>query len=197
MIGGGIVWMTGLSGAGKSTLAASLSTRLAPARPVQLLDGDEVRAFLSAGLGFSRADRDTNVQRIAYVARLLAHHGVLVFVAAISPYASTRASLRARSHAAGHPFIEVFVDAPLEVVIARDVKGLYRRALSGELPSFTGVSDPYEPPSAPDLVVRTGHHDLATCESQLLRLLDERDLVPSAVPAAPEDPTAAVRVRTR
>lgn len=197
MSGGGIVWMTGLSGAGKSTLATSLSNRLAPARPVQLLDGDEVRAFLSAGLGFSRADRDTNVQRIAYVARLLAHHGVLVFVAAISPYAATRASLRAQSRAAGHPFLEIFVDAPLDVVIARDVKGLYRRALSGELPSFTGISDPYEPPFAPDLVVRTDRDDLATCESQLLRLLDERDLLPAAIPAAREDQTATVRVRTR
>lgn len=197
MIGGGIVWMTGLSGAGKSTLASSLAARLSPARPVELLDGDEVRAFLSAGLGFSRADRDTNVQRIAYVARLLANHGVLVFVAAISPYASTRASLRAQSHAAGHPFLEIFIDAPLEVVIARDVKGLYRRALAGELPGFTGISDPYEPPLAPDLVVHTARHDLTTCESQLLRLLDDRGLLPAAIPTTHQDHASTVRVRTR
>lgn len=170
---GGVVWLTGLSGAGKSTLATAVAAHLRPRRSVELLDGDEVRAFLSAGLGFSRADRDTNVQRIAYVARLLARHGVLVLVAAISPYASTRASLRAQSEAAGHPFLEVFVDAPLEVVIARDVKGLYKRALAGELPSFTGVSDPYEAPTAPELALRTDHHDLATCAAQLLRLLEE------------------------
>jgi len=103
---GGIVWLTGLSGAGKSTLSTALFARLSGRRPVELLDGDDVRTFLSAGLGFSRADRDTNVHRIAYVGRLLARHGVLVLVAAISPYAATRAQLRARSEAAGHPFVE-------------------------------------------------------------------------------------------
>src|SRR5438270_731872 len=122
---GGVVWFTGLSGAGKSTLATAIAKRLEAVRPVELLDGDDLRTFVSAGLGFSRADRDTNVQRIAYIARLLAKHGVLVFVAAISPYANTRAAVRALSEAAGHPFIEVFVNAPLDAVIARDVKGLY------------------------------------------------------------------------
>src|SRR5207248_2481887 len=111
-------------------------------RPVELLDGDDIRTFLSAGLGFSRADRDTNVQRIAYVARLLARHGVLVLVAAISPYADSRARARALSEAAGHAFVEVFVHAPLETVVERDVKGLYQRARAGEIPSFTGISDP-------------------------------------------------------
>ncbi len=179
--GGGVVWLTGLSGAGKSTLAQALAARLAPARPVQLLDGDDVRAFLSAGLGFSRADRDTNVRRIAYVARLLAHHGVLVLVAAISPYADTRAELRAASAAAGHPFLEIFVDAPLDVVIARDPKGLYQRALAGELPHFTGISDPYEPPPAPDAAVRTDRQDRAACEAHILRALDARGLLPRMV----------------
>ena len=103
MTRGGILWLTGLSGAGKSTLATSLATRLAPVRPLELLDGDEVREFLSAGLTFSRADRDTNVRRIGFVARLLAKHGVLVLVAAISPYAATRNEVRAASEAAGHP----------------------------------------------------------------------------------------------
>jgi adenylylsulfate kinase len=177
---GGIVWMTGLSGAGKSTLATALAARLAPVRPVELLDGDDVRTFLSAGLGFSRAERDTNVHRIAYVARLLANHGVLVFVAAISPYAETRAELRARSDAAGHPFVEVFVHAPLETVIERDVKGLYKRAQAGEIPSFTGISDPYEPPVNPDVEVRTDREARADCEAHILRALALRGLIAPA-----------------
>jgi len=175
---GGIVWMTGLSGAGKSTLSTALAARLSPLRPVELLDGDDVRTFLSAGLGYSRADRDTNVHRIAYVARLLARHGVLVFVAAISPYADTRARLRELSIAAGHAFVEVFVHAPLETVIARDVKGLYQRARAGEIPSFTGISDPYEPPTAPDVEVRTDRDDRATCEARIVDALVARGLVP-------------------
>jgi adenylylsulfate kinase len=152
---GGIVWLTGLSGAGKSTLVNALAARLSPVRLVEVLDGDEVRTFLSRGLGFSREDRDTNVQRIAYVARLLARHGVLVLVAAISPYTATRDDLKRRSEADGHPFVEVYVNAPLATVIERDVKGLYRRALAGEIASFTGVSDAYEPPTAPAVEVRT------------------------------------------
>ena len=174
---GGIVWMTGLSGAGKSTLSTALAARLAQVRPVELLDGDDVRTFLSAGLGYSRADRDTNVNRIAYVARLLARHGVLVFVAAISPYAETRAKLRALSEAAGHPFVEVYVHAPLETVIARDVKGLYQRAQAGEIPSFTGISDPYEPPTTPDVEVRTDREDQPACEARIVEALVERGLL--------------------
>jgi adenylylsulfate kinase len=176
---GGVVWFTGLSGAGKSTLSTAIAARVAAQRPVELLDGDDVRTFLSAGLGFSRADRDTNVHRIAYVARLLANHGVLVFVAAISPYADTRARLRALSTAAGHAFVEVFVHAPLEIVIARDVKGLYQRAQAGEIPSFTGISDPYEPPTAPDVEVRTDRDDRATCEARIIDTLVARGLVPA------------------
>jgi adenylylsulfate kinase len=174
---GGIVWMTGLSGAGKSTLATAIAARLATARSIELLDGDDIRTFLSAGLGFSRADRDTNVHRIAYVARLLAKHGVLVFVAAISPYAETRARLRELSVAAGHPFVEIFVHASLEAVIERDVKGLYKRAQAGEIPSFTGISDPYEAPSAPDVEVRTDKEGRAECEARILRALAERGLI--------------------
>ncbi len=180
---GGILWMTGLSGAGKSTLATSLTATLAartPARPVELLDGDEVRGFLSAGLGFSRIDRDINVSRMAFVARLLARHGVLAIVAAISPYAATRALLRAASQRQGHPFLEVFVDAPLDVVIARDVKGLYKRALAGELPSFTGISDPYEPPAAPDLLLRTDRMSPAECQEALLGALEAHGLLSAA-----------------
>ena len=176
---GGIVWLTGLSGAGKSTLASALAARFAPVRPVELLDGDEVRAFLSKGLGFSREDRDTNVQRIAYVARLLSKHGVLAIVAAISPYAATRDDLRRCSAAAGHPFVEVYVNAPLATVIARDVKGLYRRALAGELANVTGISDPYEPPPAPAVEVRTDLETPAESEAKIFARLVELGLAPA------------------
>jgi len=166
---GAIIWLTGLSGAGKSTLATALAGELAAElRAHELLDGDEVRTFLSAGLGFSRADRDTNIRRIGYVARLLAKHGVLVIVSAISPYRATRDELRAASAAAGHGFVEVFVNAPLETVIARDVKGLYAKAQAGEIPSFTGISDPYEPPLSPELELRTDQLSIEDCVAQIL-----------------------------
>lgn len=168
---GGIAWLTGLSGAGKTTLATAVSQRMATTRPVELLDGDELRLYVSAGLGFTRADRDTNVHRIAYIGRLLAKHGVLVFVAAISPYADTRAELKRLSESAGHPFIEIFVNAPLATVVERDVKGLYKRALAGEIPHFTGVSDPYEPPPQPDLEVRTDRDPRAVCEDAIIAKL--------------------------
>ena len=165
---GGIVWLTGLSGAGKSTLATAVSQRLALQRPVELLDGDEMREFLTAGLTFSKQDRDTNVQRIAYVARLLAKHGVRVFVAAISPYALTRADVKRRAEAAGLAFLEIFVNAPLATVAERDVKGLYKKAMAGEIANFTGVSDPYEPPLSPTLEVRTDHETLQLCEQRIV-----------------------------
>jgi adenylyl-sulfate kinase len=173
---GGVVWLTGLSGAGKSTLVSALAARLRPVRPVEVLDGDEVRRFLSRGLGFSREDRDTNVQRIAYVARLLAKQGVLVLVAAISPYAATRADLRRRSEAAGHAFVEVYVNAPLATVIERDVKGLYRRALDGEIEHFTGISDVYEPPTAPAVEVRTDLEAPHESEARIFAVLAELGL---------------------
>ncbi len=171
MATGAIVWLTGLSGAGKSTLAAALAAELAHKRPVELLDGDEVRTFLSAELGFSREDRDTNVRRIGYVARLLARHGVLVIVSSISPYAATRNELRELSRAAGHRFYEIHVNAPLETVEARDVKGLYARARAGEIPCFTGISDPYEPPPDPDLELRTDLESPAESLQRVLALL--------------------------
>lgn len=173
---GAVLWLTGLSGAGKSTLATAVAERLRPLRAIELLDGDEVREFLSAGLTFSREDRDTNVQRIAYVARLLARHGVLAIVSAISPYAATRAAIAARSSEAGHPFLEVFVNAPLETVIERDVKGLYQRAQAGELAQFTGISDPYEPPTAPVLELRTDREPVAASVERILEMLAARAL---------------------
>jgi len=174
---GGIVWLTGLSVAGTSTLVSALAARLARVRPVEVLDGDEVRRSLSKGLGFSREDRDTNVQRIAYVARLLAKHGVLALVAAISPYAATRNDLKRRSEAVGHQFVEVYVNAPLATVIERDVKGLYRRALLGEIAHFTGISDVYEPPTAPAVEVRTDLETPLESEARILAALAELGLI--------------------
>ncbi len=174
---GAIVWLTGLSGAGKSTLSHLVVKDLArePAT-IEILDGDEIRIYLSQGLGFTRADRDVNVHRIAYVARLLAKHGVLVFVAAISPYRDTRAELKKLSQLAGHDFIEVFVNAPLETVEGRYVKGLYKKARAGEIANFTGISDPYEPPTAPDVEVRTGEQTPAECAAAIIHALVTRGL---------------------
>src|SRR5688572_10371865 len=150
---GVIVWLTGLSGAGKSTLSAALRDAIIPSHDVQVLDGDEIRAYLSKDLGYSRADRETNVRRIGFVARLLARHGIVVVVAAISPYASSRDEVQTLAREEGLEFVEVYVNAPLDTLIGRDVKGLYKRALAGEVEHFTGISDPYEPPTAPDVVV--------------------------------------------
>ena len=181
--GGYILWLTGLSGAGKSTLSQALVPVLGAARPVEVLDGDEVRTYLSKGLGFSREDRDTNVRRIGFVARLLARNGVAVVTAAISPYASTRGDVRALAEADGVPFVEVHVSAPVAALAARDPKGLYRRALAGELPGFTGVSDPYEPPPSPEVVVHTDREAVEESAERILAALRDRGLVP-ATPAA-------------
>ena len=172
---GGIVWLTGLSGAGKSTLAQAVAARLS--RPLEVLDGDEIRTFLTAGLGFTHEDRDTNVHRIAYVARLLAKHGVLVFVAAISPYVDTRTELARLSREAGHAFVEVFVSAPLETVSERDVKGLYKRALAGEIANFTGVNDPYEPPPAPAVTVYTDRESRDESTQKIIDALSTLGLI--------------------
>ncbi len=173
---GGIVWLTGLSGAGKSTLATAIAADLSTRRPVELLDGDEMREYLTKGLGFSREDRDTNVNRIAYVGRLLAKHGILVFIAAIAPYRDTRSALARLSAAAGHDFVEVFVNAPLETVEARDVKGLYAKARAGQIGSFTGISDPYEAPESPAVEVRTDRESRDESAKKIIDALVARGL---------------------
>lgn len=174
--GGLVVWLTGLSGAGKSTLAVLLAEELRErGHAVEILDGDEVRRVLSQGLGFSRADRDANVERIAYVAKLLARHGVIVITAAISPYREARA--RARHEI--ERFVEVYVRCPVEVCAARDVKGLYKKALAGEIPSFTGVSDPYEEPETPEIVVDTSVETPAESAGRILVGLEELGYLPS------------------
>jgi adenylyl-sulfate kinase len=172
---GCILWFTGLSGAGKSTLSARVGRELrSRGVAVEILDGDEVRENLGKGLSFSKEDRDTNVRRIAFVANLLARHGVVAITAAISPYRAIRDEARARSEA---PFVEVFVDAPLAVVEARDVKGLYKKARAGEIPAFTGVSDPYEPPLAPEVVVKTGEESIDQSAAKVLARLAELGVV--------------------
>src|SRR5262245_3645966 len=128
-----ILWFTGLSGAGKSTLSKAVRTVIVPQMPVEILDGDEFRAVMSQGLSFSKVDRDTNVRRIGFVARLLARNGVAAIAAAISPYAEVRAEVRRSVEADGVPFIEIHANAPLAALAARDVKGLYRKALAGQL----------------------------------------------------------------
>lgn len=175
--GGFVLWLTGLSGAGKSTLANALAEAIRRERPVEVLDGDEVRTHLSKGLGFSRADRDANVTRIAWVARTLARNGVATLTAAISPYRDARAAARALAEESGVPFVEAFVSAPLDVLVERDVKGLYRKALAGEIASFTGVSDPYEAPEHPDLVVETDRETLAESVAKVLDHLRDHDLL--------------------
>jgi adenylylsulfate kinase len=183
---GAIVWLTGLSGAGKSTLANLVATGLhRDQKTIEVLDGDEIRLYLSQGLGYTREDRDTNVHRIAYVARLLAKHDVLVFVAAISPYRSTREELKRLSAQAGHELIEVYVNAPLETVEARDVKGLYAKARAGEIAHFTGISDPYEPPLTPDIEVFTDRQAHMESVVTIIKALEARGLARDSLAPMP------------
>lgn len=151
-LGGATVWFTGLSGSGKSTIANAVAEMLMAAdRPAYLLDGDNVRHGLNADLGFSAADRTENIRRVSHVARLMADAGLVVLVPVISPYRADRDQARAIHAAADLPFVEVFVDTPLELCEQRDPKGLYAKARAGELTGMTGIDDPYEPPAAPEL----------------------------------------------
>jgi adenylylsulfate kinase len=169
------VWFTGLSGAGKSTLAEALRDVLRNrGRLVEVLDGDEVRTNLSKGLGFSKEDRDTNIRRIGYVARLLARNGVAAITAAISPYAAVRDEVR-REHEVR--FVEVYVECPIDELVRRDRKGLYARALKGEIANFTGVSDPYEPPVAPEIAVHTGREGVQESLSAIVTWLENERLI--------------------
>ncbi|MEU8542193.1 adenylyl-sulfate kinase [Streptomyces sp. NPDC048717] len=174
---GTTIWLTGLPSAGKTTIAYELAGRLgAQGRRVEILDGDEIREFLSAGLGFSREDRNTNVQRIGFVAELLASHGVTVLVPVIAPYADSRDAVRARHEAAGTPYLEVHVATPVEVCSVRDVKGLYARQAAGEISGLTGVDDPYEEPKAPDLRIEAQHQTVAESAAAVHALLEEKGL---------------------
>lgn len=163
---GFIVWLTGLSGAGKSTLAAALIPELAArtGRRVELLDGDVVRENLSKGLTFSREDRDTNVRRIGWVADLVARHGGVAVVAAISPFRAVREEIKQKYA----NVFEIYVQASVEECARRDVKGLYAKAMRGEIAQFTGVSDPYEAPEHPHLVVATAEMTVGEATKMIL-----------------------------
>jgi len=163
------LWFTGLSGSGKTTISEIVEHELREReRQVEVLDGDIVRTNLSKGLTFSRDDRNINVLRIGFVANLLTRNGVGVIVSAISPYKEARDQVRRRIV----DFVEVFVDAPLEVCAERDVKGLYKKAFAGEIEQFTGVSDPYEPPNAPDLVLKTDEESPAESARKVIEKLE-------------------------
>ena len=169
------LWFTGLSGAGKSTLSHEIAAALqATGRHVERLDGDEVRTRLSRGLGFSKDDRDENIRRIGFVARLLSRSGAVAIAAAISPYRELRDEVR-RDHEA--PFVEVFVECPLDVLVKRDPKGLYAKALQGQIPNFSGVSDPYEPPLTPEITVHTDRETVDASRDAILQWLEGRGLI--------------------
>jgi adenylylsulfate kinase len=169
------LWFTGLSGSGKSTLAQYLTPILIERGcKVEVLDGDEIRENLSKGLGFSKEDRDTNIRRIGYVANLLSRNGVVSITAAISPYRAIRDELRGRSQA---PFIEIYVEAPLDVLEGRDTKGLYKKARAGIIKNFTGVSDPYEAPVNPEVAVHTADESIEESAEKILGYLKKRGLL--------------------
>jgi adenylyl-sulfate kinase len=168
------LWFTGMSGAGKSTISAIIEQRLrAIDARVEVLDGDIVRTHLSKGLSFNKDDRDENVRRIGFVCELLTRNGVIAIVAAISPYRAVREELRTRIG----DFVEVYVECPIEVLADRDVKGLYRKALAGEIRNFTGVSDPYEPPFAPEVTVNSSRETPAQSADKIWATLEHLGLV--------------------
>jgi adenylylsulfate kinase len=173
------LWFTGLSGAGKTTISEIVAKELTDrGSRLEILDGDIVRENLSKGLGFSKEDRDINIRRIAFVADLLSRNGVPVITAAISPYRELRDEAR---ELMGDRFIEVYIEASVEVCAERDVKGLYAKAFSGEIKEFTGVSDPYEPPLNPEIVLKTAEEEPEESAARLLTYLEERQLIPAAV----------------
>ena len=168
------LWFTGLSGAGKSTLSSPIAARLRDhGLRVEVLDGDEVRTHLSKGLGFSKEDRDTNIRRIGWVAKTLSKHGVVAITAAISPYKDIRNEVRDHVTKAGAGFVEIYVHCPIDVLAERDVKGLYKKALAGEIKNFTGVSDPYEAPETPDVTVDTSKESIEESVTKIMAKLVE------------------------
>ncbi|MCU1678373.1 MAG: cysC2 [Frankiales bacterium] len=175
---GATLWFTGLPSAGKSTVARAVAERLrADGHPVELLDGDEVRPHLSQGLGYSKEDRDINVARIGYVARLLARNGVLALVPVVAPYREARHAVREAHAKDGAPYLEIFVSTPLDVCAERDVKGLYAKAAAGEMTGMTGVDDPYEEPLTPEVTLPTQEWPLAESVERVYDALRERGLV--------------------
>jgi adenylyl-sulfate kinase len=171
------IWFTGLSGAGKTTVAVALEKELrARGVKVERLDGDTVRQSLTRDLGFSKEDRDKNIERVTFVAKLLSRNGVAVLASFISPYREIRAMVRRETT----NFIEVFVNAPLDVCVSRDVKGMYAKAFRGEIKEFTGVSDPYEEPDTPEITLNTHLETVQESLAKCLTYLEERGYIPVA-----------------
>jgi len=181
------IWFTGLSGSGKTTISRELEMRLRErgVRKLEVLDGDVVRTNLSKGLGFSKEDRDANIRRIGFVAKLLTRNGVLVMTAAISPYRNVRDEIRMDIG----DFLEVYTKCPLDTCIERDVKGLYKKAIAGEIPHFTGVSDPYEEPINPEVVCETDKESVEGSTDKILGRMEQLGYLPpaGAVEYAPEE----------
>ena len=183
--GGGActVWLTGLSGSGKSTLGHALACHLRSLQlGYELIDGDEIRRELCRDLGFSKADREENIRRIGYVARLLNCHEIISIVAAISPYRESREEIRRKTP----NFLEVHVDCSIQTLIRRDVKGLYLQALAGAIPNFSGISDPYEEPLRPDVYVNSGVQSEADCLARIVSKLEDLRWIPEAPRRAAE-----------
>ncbi|MFQ5663836.1 MAG: adenylyl-sulfate kinase [Terriglobia bacterium] len=189
------LWFTGLPCSGKSTVSRRVYDQLRAAGvKVELLDGDIVRRHLTKGLGFSKEDRDENIRRIGFVCRLLTRNGVVAIAAAISPYRSVREEVRRLVGS----FVEIYVDCPLEVCIQRDVKGMYKKALAGELPQFTGISDPYEPPLLPEVTLATHQETPEESAAKVLRRLSDIGYLPRAraIPESyPPEEEEAIRRR--
>jgi adenylylsulfate kinase len=181
MAQGFVLWFTGLSGSGKTTVSQKVVEELRRrGLRIEILDGDVVRTNLSKGLGFSKEDRDTNILRVGFVANLLSRNGLAACCACISPYAEIRRAVRRQVEADGGRFVEIYMDTPLEECIRRDVKGLYKKALAGQLKGFTGVDDPYEAPPAAELVIRTMEQPPAGSAAIILAYLEGQGLVPQA-----------------
>jgi adenylyl-sulfate kinase len=198
MFDGFTLWFTGLSGAGKSTVARIIETALRErGMKVEVLDGDVVRTNLSKGLGFSKEDRDTNIRRIGFVCKLLTRNGVVAIAAAISPYRAVRDELR---QDIGR-FVEVYVRCPLDTLVERDVKGLYKKAIAGEIANFTGVSDPYEHPFNPEVTLDTNSETPEQSAARLLSWLEEHGYIPGltedTAPAYTQDEQNAVQKRLK
>ncbi len=188
------VWFTGMSGTGKTALALRLEEVLRQrGLRVERLDGDIVRQSLTRDLGFSKEDRDKNIERVTFVAKLLTRNGVAVLCSFISPYRAVRANVRAEVGS----FVEVHCHASLETLIERDVKGLYKKAIAGEIPNFTGISDPYEPPENPDVMIDSGTETIEESLDKVLRKLEQLGYVPPAEESEPYTDEEEAEVEAR